>query len=38
MRAHSRSHMAYHKVMDAVACWERGNDMLAEVRKELSAA
>ena len=29
------SHAAYHKVMDAVACFEQGNNMLAEVLKEL---
>ena len=29
------SHSAYHKVMDAVACFEQGNGMLAEVLKEL---
>ena len=29
------SHMAYHKVMDAVACFEQGNSMLAEVLHEL---
>ena len=29
------SHMAYHKVMDAVACFEQGNNMLAEVLHEL---
>ena len=28
------SHAAYHKVMDAVACFEKGNEMLAEVLKE----
>ena len=27
-------HAAYHKVMDAVACFEKGNEMLAEVLKE----
>ena len=27
------SHAAYHKVMDAVACFEKGNGMLAEVLK-----
>ena len=29
------SHMAYHKVMDAVACFEQGNNMLSEVLHEL---
>ena len=29
------SHMAYHKVMDAVACFEQGNGMLAEVLHDL---
>ena len=29
------SHASYHKVMDAVACFEQGNNMLAEVLKEL---
>ena len=29
------SHAAYHKVMDAVACFEQGNAMLAEVLQEL---
>ena len=29
------SHMAYHKVMDAVACFEQGNNMLCEVLHEL---
>ena len=28
------SHAAYHKVMDAVACFEKGNEMLAEVLQE----
>lgn len=28
------SHASYHKVMDAVACFEKGNEMLAEVLKE----
>ena len=28
------SHTSYHKVMDAVACFEKGNEMLAEVLKE----
>ena len=28
------SHAAYHKVMDAVAYFEKGNEMLAEVLKE----
>ena len=28
------SHAAYHKVMDAVACFEKGNEMLADVLKE----
>ena len=28
------SHAAYHKVMDAVTCFEKGNEMLAEVLKE----
>ena len=28
-------HMAYHKVMDAVACFEQGNGMLEAVLKEL---
>ena len=28
------SHAAYHKVTDAVACFEKGNEMLAEVLKE----
>ena len=27
-------HAAYHKVMDAVACFEKGNEMLAEVLKD----
>ena len=27
------SHAAYHKVMDAVVCFEKGNEMLAEVLK-----
>ena len=27
------SHSSYHKVMDAVACFEKGNEMLAEVLK-----
>ena len=27
-------HAAYHKVMDAVACFEKGNEMLAEVLSE----
>ena len=27
-------HAAYHKVMDAVACFEKGTEMLAEVLKE----
>ena len=31
------SHAAYYKVMDAVACFEQGNAMLAEVLKELGA-
>ena len=31
------SHASYHKVMDAVACFEQGNNMLAEVLKELGA-
>ena len=31
------SHASYHKVMDAVACFEKGNAMLAEVLKELAA-
>ena len=31
------SHAAYHKVMDAVACFDQGNNMLAEVLKELGA-
>ena len=31
------SHTSYHKVMDAVACFEQGNNMLAEVLKELDA-
>ena len=31
------SHASYHKVMDAVACFEQGNNMLAEVLKELDA-
>jgi hypothetical protein len=26
--------VAYHMVMDAVACFEKGNEMLAEVLKE----
>lgn len=29
------SHASYHKVMDAVACFDQGNGMLAEVLKEL---
>ena len=29
------SHASYQKVMDAVACFEQGNKMLAEVLKEL---
>ena len=29
------NHAAYRKVMDAVACFEQGNGMLAEVLKEL---
>ena len=29
------SHMAYHKVMDAVACFEQGNGMLSEVLHDL---
>ena len=29
------SHMAYHKVMDAVACFEQGNSMLSEVLHDL---
>jgi hypothetical protein len=29
------SHASYHKVMDAVACFEQGNAMLAEVLVEL---
>ena len=29
------SHASYQKVMDAVACFEQGNNMLAEVLKEL---
>ena len=29
------SHASYRKVMDAVACFEQGNQMLAEVLKEL---
>ena len=28
------SHAAYHKGMDAVTCFEKGNEMLAEVLKE----
>ena len=28
------NHAAYHKVMDAVACFEKGNEMLAEVLSE----
>ena len=28
------SHASYHKVMDAVAYFEKGNEMLAEVLKE----
>ena len=28
------SHASYRKVMDAVACFEKGNEMLAEVLKE----
>ena len=28
------SHASYHQVMDAVACFEKGNTMLAEVLKE----
>jgi len=28
------SHASYHKVMDAVACFEKGNEMLAEVLKK----
>jgi hypothetical protein len=28
------NHAAYHKVMDAVACFEKGNEMLAEVLNE----
>ena len=28
------NHAAYHKVMDAVACFEKGNEMLAEVLKD----
>jgi hypothetical protein len=31
------SHASYHKVMDAVVCFEQGNNMLAEVLKELGA-
>ena len=31
------SHASYHKVMDAVACFEPGNNKLAEVLKELGA-
>ena len=31
------SHASYHKVMDAVACFNQGNGMLAEVLKELGA-
>jgi hypothetical protein len=31
------SHASYHKVMDAVACFDQGNGMLAEVLKELGA-
>ena len=27
-------HASYHKVMDAVACFEKGNEMLAEVLSE----
>ena len=30
------SHASYQKVMDAVACFEQGNNMLAEVLKELA--
>ena len=29
------SHSSYHKVMDAVSCFEQGNGMLAEVLREL---
>ena len=29
------NHMAYHKVMDAVACFEQGNGMLEAVLQEL---
>ena len=29
------SHSAYHKVMDAVSCFEQGNAMLSEVLCEL---
>lgn len=32
------SHASYHKVMDAVACFDQGNGMLAEVLKELGEA
>ena len=31
------NHMAYHKVMDAVASFDQGNAQLAEVLKELGA-
>lgn len=34
----SGSHASYHKVMDAVACFDQGNGMLAEVLKELGEA
>ena len=30
------NHMAYHKVMDAVACFEQGNGILEEVLQELA--
>ena len=29
------SHGSYHKVMDAVSCFDKGNEILAEVLKEL---
>ena len=32
------SHASYHKVMDAVACFDQGNGMLPEVLKELGEA
>ena len=32
---HAGNHGAYHKVMDAVASFDKGNDILSEVLREL---